>query len=164
MTVRKCISPFRAFSLVEVVLAIGLVSFSVLATVGLLSVASDTNKRSKDEGAAARLAANEFERLGSLSSTAPFWATRPLTYATRYYDSNLADLGTNRTTALTNGAVYQFQISFIEVPSPANPSASPTPPPGTADVILNAEVRYPAEAPTPNQSVFRFTTLMNNPN
>lgn len=145
-------------------MAIGVVSFSVLATVGLLSVASDTNKRSKEEGAAARLAANEFERLGSLSSTSPFWTTRPLAYATKYYDINLADLGTDRATALTNGAIYQFQVTFVEAASPGNPAASPTPPAGTADVILSAEVRYPAQAPNANQSVFRFTTLMNSPN
>ncbi|MEY2561463.1 MAG: hypothetical protein QOG51_1878 [Verrucomicrobiota bacterium] len=164
MTVRNATAAFRAFSLVEVVLAIGIVSFSVLATVGLLSVASDTNRRSKEEGAASRLAANEFERLSSLTAVSSFWATRPLIYATRYYDVNLTDLGTDRSTALTNGAVYQFELAFIEAPSPANPTASPTPPPGTADVVANAEVRYPAQAPTANQSVFRFTTLMNSPN
>lgn len=164
MTVKKCTVRLRAFSLVEVVLAIGVVSFSVLATVGLLSVASDTSKRAKDEGSAARLAANEFERLGSLSSADSFWSTRPLAYPTRYYDSNLTYLGTNRTTALTNGAVYQFQISFIEAPTAGNPTASPTPPTGTADVVLNAEARYPVQAATANQSAFRFTTLMNSPN
>ncbi|MBA2432544.1 MAG: prepilin-type N-terminal cleavage/methylation domain-containing protein, partial [Chthoniobacterales bacterium] len=37
------------FSLVEVVVAMGIVSFSVLATVGLLSVANDTNRRSREE-------------------------------------------------------------------------------------------------------------------
>src|SRR5436853_3903591 len=149
-----------AFSLVEVVVAIGIVSFAVLATVGLLSVARGTNKRAKDEGSASRLAANEFERLRSLSATSAFWTTRPLAYATRYFDSNLTDLGTTSTSA----AVYQFQISFIEAPSIANPNPSPTPPTGTADVVVNAEVRYPAQAAAANQSVYRFTTLMNFPN
>ncbi|MEY2552127.1 MAG: hypothetical protein QOG12_2271, partial [Verrucomicrobiota bacterium] len=96
----------HAFSLVEVVLAIGVVSFAVLAMVGLLSIASDTNKRAKDEGSAARLAANEFERLRSLSATSSFWTTRPLVYAPRYFDNNLTNLGT----ASTSGAVYQLQI------------------------------------------------------
>src|SRR5437764_9196853 len=154
MTVKKCRIVFRAFSLVEVVLAIGIVSLSVLATVGLLSVASDTSKRAKDEGSAARLAANEFERLGSLSSAHSFWSTRPLVYPTRYYDSSLTDLGIDRPTALTKGAVYQFQISFIEAPTAGNPTASPTPPTGTADIVMNAEVRYPVQAATVNQSLF----------
>jgi uncharacterized protein (TIGR02598 family) len=162
MIVNKPRGFLRAFSLVEVVVAIGVVSFAVLATIGLLSVASDTNKRAKDEGSAARLAANEFERLRSLSATSAFWtrATGRLTYAPRYFDSNLTDLGTTSTGA----AVYQLQISFIEGPSPANPNPNPTPPPGTADVVLNAEVRYPAQAAPANQSVYRFTTLMNFPN
>jgi uncharacterized protein (TIGR02598 family) len=150
------------FSLVEVVVAIGVVSFAVLATVGLLSVANDTNKRAKDEGSAARLAANEFERLRSLGSTSTFWTrtTGKLTYDPRYFDSNLTDLGTTSTGA----AVYQLEMSFIEGPSPSNPNPNPTPPPGTADVVVNAEVRYPAQAARPNQNVYRFTTLMNFPN
>ncbi|HEV2046953.1 MAG TPA: hypothetical protein VGQ95_10190 [Chthoniobacterales bacterium] len=137
----------RAFSLVEVVLAIGVVSFSVLATIGLLSVGGDTAKKAKDESSAARLTANEFDRLRSLSSSSAFWTTPPPSYATRYYDSGLADLGTTKTST----AVYALNITFS--PAPA----------GTADFVANAEVRYPAQATATNQSVFRFTTLMNIP-
>jgi uncharacterized protein (TIGR02598 family) len=156
MIVRQGRKSRSGFSLVEVVVAIGVVSFCVLATVGLLSVASDTNKRAKDEGAASRLAANEFERLRSLSAASAFWTTRPLDYASRYFDSNLTDLGT----ASTSAAVYQLRISFIEAPSVAIPNSTPPP----ADVVVNAEVRYPAQAPAANQSFYRFTTLMNLPN
>src|SRR5437016_6088643 len=125
-----------AFSLVEVVLAIGVVSFSVLATFGLLSVANDTSKKARDEGLAARLAANEFERIQSLSS-----ANFPSSYTTRYFDSYLSDLGTDKSIAMQAGAVYEFQIAS---PFPAAPS-------GTGDWILNAEVRFPVAAPTANQ-------------
>lgn len=153
-----------SFSLVEVVLALGIVSVTILTTIGLLAVANDTNKKARDEGFAARLAANEFDRLNSLSASSSFWSTRPLTYGTRYYSSDLKDLGIDRPAALTNGAIYQLQIAFVEAPSAANPSPSPTPPTGTADVVVNAEVRYPAQAAAANQTVFRFTTLMNFPN
>jgi uncharacterized protein (TIGR02598 family) len=153
----------RAFSLVETVVAIGLVSFSVLATIGLLSIGGDTAKRAKDEASAARLAENEFERLRSLSATSQFWSTTPLNYPTRYFDVGLNDLGASRPTAISNGAVYQFQITFVESPSAGNPNPNPTPPPGSTDVVLNAEVRYPASAAAANQSVYRFTTLMNFP-
>jgi type II secretory pathway pseudopilin PulG len=148
---------------VEVVLAIGVVSFAVLATVGLLSVASDTNKRARDEGSAARLAANEFERLRALSATSAFWSTHPLVYATRYFDRDLKDLGTDRTNALGQEALYQVQMSFVEAAIPGSPTPSPTPPFGTADAVVNAEVRYPAQATAANQDVYRFTTLMNFP-
>ncbi len=147
MRARQTVGVFRAFSLVEVVLAMGIVSFSVLATVGLLSVANDTQKKARDEGLAARLAANEFERLRSLSSSAAPWTTTPPAYATRYFDSNLADLGTTKTAA----AVYEFSVQFSSAPS------------GTADQLLNAEVRYPAQALPANQNVFRFTSLTNIP-
>ena len=139
-----------AFSLAEVVLALGVAAISLLTIIGLLSTASDTGKRARDEGAAARLAINEFDRLRALSAAAAFWpantATLP-TYSTRYYDSNQADLGT----AKTANADYELSITF---------SVAPT---GTADFLVNAEVRYPAQAPAANQSSYRFTTLLNHP-
>jgi type II secretory pathway pseudopilin PulG len=150
MTATKNRRLLYAFSLVEVVLAMGVVSFSVLATIGLLSVASNTNKNARDEGFAARLASNEFERLRSLSSSSSFWPATPGTlpnYSTRYYDSNLTDLGTTK----TSNAVYAISITFNTAPA------------GTSDFLLDAEVRYPAQAVSANQSVFRFTTLMNTP-
>ena len=140
----------RGFSLVEVVLALGVASISLLAIVGLLSVGGDTGKRARDEGAAARLAANEFERLRSLSSASSFWPTNAATlptYTTRYYDSGMVDLGTTKTA----NAVYALSMTFSTAPS------------GTADLLVNAEVRYPAQAATANQSSYQFTTLMNRP-
>ena len=58
----------RSFSLVEVVLAIGIVSFSVLATVGLLAVGNETNKRARDEGFAAQIAATSLSGFARLVS------------------------------------------------------------------------------------------------
>jgi uncharacterized protein (TIGR02598 family) len=132
------------FSLVEVVVAIGIVSFAVLATFGLLSVATDTNKRARDEQSAAQLAQNEFQRIRSLGS-ANFPTT---TYVTRYFDASLNDLGTT----LTGDAIYQLQIAIV---TPAAPAA--------VDRIFNAEVHYPANAPIANQNIVRFTALMNLP-
>ncbi len=144
MTAPKRIIPASAFSLVEVVVAIGIVSFAVLSTFGLLSVATDTNRRARDEQSAAQLAENEFQRIRSLSS-ANFPAT---TYVTRYYDTSLNDLGTT----LTSAAIYQLQIAIVTPAAPA-----------PADRILNAEVHYPANAAPGNQNIVRFTTLMNLP-
>lgn len=136
-------SPRSGFSLVEVVVAIGIVSFAVLSTFGLLSVATDTNRRARDEQAAAQLVQNEFQRIRSLGS-----AQFPGTYVTRYYDTNLTDLGTT----LNSAAIYQLQIAIVTPTAPA-----------AADRIFNAEVHYPANAPTANQNIVRFTTLMNLP-
>lgn len=133
----------RAFSLVEVVLAIGIVSFSVLATFGLLSVATDTTKRSRDDGFSAQIVQNEFERLRSLNA-----ANFPATYVPRYYDSSLNDLGQT----LVPGAVYQLKIDIVA-------PAAPMP----ADRIFNAEVHYPANATEANQTIVRFTAAMNLP-
>ena len=139
----------NAFSLVEVVLAIGIVSASVLITFGLLSVAGTTNKNARDEGFAARLAANEFDRIRSLSAS-----NFPSSYIPQYYDSDLNDLGQSGGTPPPT-AVYKISISFV--------APSPAPSPQVADWIVNADVAYPALAPTPNQSVYHYTTLMNIP-
>jgi uncharacterized protein (TIGR02598 family) len=130
-----------AFSLVEVVLAMGIVSFAVLATVALLSVADDTSKRSRDETFAAQIAANEFERLRALSNTG-----FPTANYVRYYDLNLAEVAT----ATTPGAAYELHVS-IDTP----------PPPEPADRVINAEVRYPVNVT--NQSKLLYCTLMNVP-
>ena len=136
-------SPEPGFSLVEVVVAIGIVSFAVLSTFGLLSVATDTSKRARDEQSAAQLVQNEFQQIRSLSS-----ANFPVTYTTRYYDASLNDLGT----ILNGAAIYQLQIAILTPAAPA-----------PADRILNAEVHYPANAAPANQNIVRFTTLMNLP-
>ena len=139
--------PIRSsFSLVEVVLALGVVSGSVLATVALLSIGNDTNKKARDETFAAQVALNEFSRIRSLSAT-----NFPNSYTARYFGNSLADLGSDKTTAVKNGAVYELQIAFVAAPS------------GTAEKILNAQVRYPINAPISRQTVARFTTLMNAP-
>ena len=80
----------RSFSLVEVVLAIGIVGFSVLATVALLSVGNDANKRARDEGFAAQIAANEFARLRSLSAVT-FPSPIPATLPPQFFDSDMKE-------------------------------------------------------------------------
>lgn len=144
MTTLRHLALRRAFSLVEVVVAIGIVSFAVLSTFGLLSVANETNRRSQEEQACAQLVRNEFQRIRSLSDV-NFPKT---TYVTRYYDAALSDLGTT----LNSASIYQLQIAIV-VP------AAPAP----ADRIFNAEVHYPANAAPANQKVVRFTCLMNLP-
>lgn len=133
----------KGFSLVEVLLAIGIVSFAVLSTFGLLFVATDTNKRARDEQSAARLVENEFQRIRSLSS-----ANFPATFVTRYYDATLNDLGAT----VSGAAIYQLQIAIL---TPAVPAP--------ADRIFNAEVHYPANAAPSHQRVVRFTALINLP-
>lgn len=141
-------SRHHGFSLVETVVALGLVAFSVLATIGLLSIGGDTAKRAKDESMATRLVENEFDRLRSLSGSAGFWPTSTSTtptYTSKFYGSDLSELPN------ATNAIYQLNITFVAAPT------------GTADFVANAELRYPANAPAANQSVYRFTTLMNIP-
>ncbi|MGI8889936.1 MAG: hypothetical protein ACR2G0_04030 [Chthoniobacterales bacterium] len=121
-------------------------SFAVLSTFGLLSVATDTNKRARDEQGCAQLVQNEFQRIRSLSSADPVWSTS--NYNPHYYDAGLNDLGTS----VTSAAIYQLQLAIVTPAAPA-----------PADRIFNAEVHYPANAPSANQKIVRFTTLINLP-
>ena len=132
----------RGFSLVEVVLAIGIVSFSVLATVGLLAVGNDTNKRARDEGFAAQIAANEFARIRSLP-LATFPPAIPASLPPRFFDGDMKEIGA------AAQAAYELRIEFVAAPA------------GTADAIVNADVRYPPQSANPN--VIRFTTLVKIP-
>ena len=130
------------FSLVEVVLAVGIAAFAVLTTIGLMSVGGDAQRRSRDEGLSSRLVANEFERLRSLDK-----GNFPTsTYNPRYFDSNLVETNSSDPKAL-----YKLSVTI---------TAAPT---NTADLVFNADVRYPARAPTANQNVYHYTTLMNIP-
>lgn len=132
-----------SFSLVEVVLAVGIVGVSVLATVALLSVGNETNKKARDEGFATQLVANEFERIRSLSAV-----NFSTTHAPRFFDAHLGEVPHSE----KEKATYELRLAFID-PAPG----------GVADLLVNAEVRYPANAPVANQSVLRYTTLMIKP-
>ena len=139
---RRAVSGSIAFSLVEVVLAIGIVGFSVLATVGLLVVGNDTNKRARDEGFAAQIAANEFQRIRSLG--AAVFPPIPGSLPVRYFDSDMKEVAT------AAEATYELRVDFVAAPA------------GTADAVVNAEVRYPPP-PVTNPNIVRFTTLVRTP-
>lgn len=140
--IRRAALRFSAFSLVEVVLAIGVVGFSVLATVGLLSVGNDTNKRARDEGFAAQIAANEFERIRSLGPGV--FPPTPGSLPIRYFDSDM------KVVATAAVATYELRVDFLAAPV------------GTADAVVNAEVRYPPP-PVANPNIVRFTSLVRVP-
>lgn len=136
----------RAFTLIEVVIAMGLVSFAVLTTVALLSVGNDTNKRARDDGFAAQIAANEFSRLRSLSAAtfpSPIPSPGPASLPSRFFNSDMKE------TSAAAQATYELRVTYFAAPS------------GTADAIFNAEVRNPPQATNP--TVFLFTSLMNVP-
>lgn len=139
---RRAVSGSIAFSLVEVVLAIGIVGFSVLATVGLLVVGNDTNKRARDEGFAAQIAANEFQRIRSLG--AAVFPPIPGSLPARYFNSDMKDVAT------AAAATYELRVDLVAAPV------------GTSDAVVNAEVRYPP-APVANPNIVRFTALIRTP-
>lgn len=139
----------QGFSLVEVVLALGLVAFGILATFGLMTVGHDTITNGRNEAMAARLAHNEFSRIRSLKTNFP---NTPPNYDTRYFTSSLVDVNaTDKADALSKNALYQFDIE-----SPFATGAY-----GSGDWTLNGRVSFPIAAASP--TVLRFVTTVNNP-
>jgi uncharacterized protein (TIGR02598 family) len=132
--------PRDGFSLIEVVLAIGVSSFALLTAVGMLVVATDTQKRSADATYAVQIAANEFERIGAISDPALF----PTQYPSRYFDATMAALPSR-----TPAAVYEFAVLGDPIPAA----------PGMANArLFNAEVRFPVGSVAPE--VLRFTKVI----
>lgn len=132
--------PCPAFTLTEVVLAIGISTVAVVTTAGLLVVATDTQKRAADETYAVQIASNELERIGAITDVSRF----PTVVGPLYYDGAMGALPSK-----TADAVYEITVQASPAPAaPDLPQAR----------IFNAEVRFPAGSSAPEN--LRFTKLI----
>jgi uncharacterized protein (TIGR02598 family) len=118
----------HAFSLVEVVLAIGVIAFALLAVVGLIPLGIQSSKDATDDTRATAIAQDVFNRTQSqldayvvnLASTTGVGALPASiqTGLTFYYDNDGRFLNTSSPTApITNystiaNAIYQAQVSY----------------------------------------------------
>ena len=108
-------SPQRsAFSLVEIVLALGITAFALSGVVGLFSVAATTGKASMDDTvlvamanrAISDLRRQDFATLLSTSSVTPPATPAPVAMAPVFFDVSGQWLGT-ATTGIPAGATYR---------------------------------------------------------
>ena len=149
-----------AFSLIEVVLALGVVSFAIVGIMGLFPVAMRAGQESQRETRATHIARQIYSDLKAGSSTntflaisngisGPSWETLDLsnpsaTLRTIYFNSQGEPHGETLTPE------SEFAVEVILDPD--------TPTDGLARVQVN--VMAPAAAPPANRSTNTFVTLM----
>jgi uncharacterized protein (TIGR02598 family) len=163
-------SPVRGFSLIEIVLALGIVSFAIVGIMGLFPVAMKSAQESQRETRAAQIARGIFDDLQSLPGTNTALIRGPsITNAVdRITGINLATAsthilgydqqGTGLSTVLSAGQ-FDAPLTQPELYYLAKIEISPRPSPSKlSQVSVNVEV--PAFAVSSNRSRFLFVTLM----
>ena len=165
----------RAFTLVEIVLALGLVSFSMLAIFALVAQGQKTSRESRLESVAALLAGKASSRLRasaawsspiaeytSGSTLADIAASSAAVMITNYYDLNLnpADPASpDRQFALAT-EVGPVSAAGLSSTNPEVASALATLGSAGNTVYLNITVAYPAQAPDANRSKRFFSSII----
>jgi prepilin-type N-terminal cleavage/methylation domain-containing protein len=153
MPLDKILQTRRGFSLVEVVVAIGIFAIAVISVIGLLSPINQSVAEVKDGDDATRIVAiiqAELQRLGVTSVNGYIVAATPL-YASRDGakigpDVSIAPWATNVPDLNASGSVETFEVNaqkFFEIRLRANANLLFTP---ATDgfLALNIELRWPA--------------------
>lgn len=147
----------RAFSLIEVVLALGIISFALVGIMGLFPVAMKSAQESQRETRAALIARQVFSDLGTMSGT-----NRALIIGQDPADRitvNLANAGSN-TVYFNDAGIPLGTTSTPEALFLADVVVTPnTPVSGISHV--QTTVQTPAAAAATNRSSYTFVTLMN---
>lgn len=168
----------RAFSLVEIVLALGLVSFSMLAIFALVAQGQKTSREARLESVAALLAGRATSQLRASAA----WSSTNADYTGSSTLFDIAALPPGQSVTLTN--YYDLNLSNVTTSNPGNrqfamvtevgPVSSAklsSGNPEVADAIsrlgsagntvyLNIEVSYPALAPAANRSKRSFSSII----
>ncbi len=152
------VNPVRtAFSLIEIVLALGIISFALVGIMGLLPVAMKSAQESQRETRAAQIAQQIFSDLHAMSPTNTFVAINT-NILTSQLSVNLANASSNVISYAQDGlplgqgtnteAIYLAAVTVV----PNVPVA------GLSHV--QATIETPALANSSNRSKYSFVTLM----
>lgn len=154
------ISIAKAFSLIEIVVALGIVSFALVGIMGLFPAAMKSAKESQQETRATHIAQQIFDDLGSLSGTNTFIAT----------GTNIIDAASRQSVNLTVSGTYTVSYNLAGSPIGAGTSPSAvylatvgvTPNTPTLGLTrVQTTVQAPPEAANNLRSSYVFVTLMN---
>ena len=168
----------RAFSLVEIVLAIGLVSFSLLAIFAIVAQGHKTSREARLESVSALLAGKVTSQLRASSA----WNNITDTDATNYIDNTLSIIAAAGSSS-TKTTYYDMTLSNVGPTSPDRQFAlatevGPVSAAGLSStntevasalatlgsagntVYLNITVSYPAQAPAANRSKRYFSSII----
>lgn len=160
-----------AFSLVEIVIALGVVSFAIMGIVGLFPVAMRSAQESQNETRAAVIAQQIFSDLKSFSGTNTFLVRGPSATNSAYLITgiNLAasnnyylayDIQGNGLSDVLNASLYTNSYTLSGAAYLASVQLSPdTPTNGICRI--QATVETPAAAPSSRRQKYVFVSLLN---
>jgi type II secretory pathway pseudopilin PulG len=166
-------SPGRsaAFSLVEAALSLAIVSFAMIAIMGLFPVAAQTARESSNETRATVIARRIFDELQSLPASNTALVRGPSVTNTDWRLGGL-DLSSSSVHVLTYDEQGEGLTNEVSPEAFPNPISAPgayfvaevrltpdSPSPGISRV--QATVEAPSSAPSARRSRFVFVTLMN---
>ena len=125
------------FSLVEITLSLGVMSICLLAVLGLLPIASQTNRSAAADTAAASIASAV---LADIRATARAAANSPQ-FAVPFNANSVLffDAEGQATSTLSNNSIYRAEVTF-----PVNPSGA------NAATLVHLKVSWPAAASPAN--------------
>ncbi|MFZ4598340.1 MAG: type IV pilus modification PilV family protein [Terrimicrobiaceae bacterium] len=155
----------RGFSLIEIVLALGVIAFALVGIMGLFPVAMKSAQESMRETRATFIAQQIFSDLRTGTGTNRFLlvgaaptATTPLSLADNsasvvvLFDNNAVATGTNGATTFSNAAPSAAFVANVTVQTNTGvPNLSQ----------VQATIEAPAAAASTNRSRYTFVTLMN---
>jgi uncharacterized protein (TIGR02598 family) len=127
-------SPVRGFSLVEVTLSLGVISICLLAVLGLLPIASQTNRLAAADTAAASIASAvlaDIRATPRAGATSPQFAVPFSAHSFLFFDAE-----GQATSTLSNNSIYRAEVTF-----PINSSGA------NAATFVYVKVSWPAAAP-----------------
>lgn len=130
-------SPAKGFSLVEITLSLGVMSICLLAVLGLLPIASQTNRSAAADTAAASIAT---ALLADIRAT-PRAAATSSQFAVPFAANSVLffDAEGQATTTLNNNSIYKAEVTF-----PINSSGT------NAATFVHVKVSWPAAAAPAN--------------
>lgn len=159
------LSKKTAFSLIEIILALGVIAFAIVGIMGLFPVAMKSAQESQRETRATLIAQQIFSDLrtgtgtnrfvitgSSVNSTSSISLANPPPPLVISFDSAGAVLGTNAPSSFTNGVPNAAFLAQVTV-------STNTGVPNLSQVQTTVEA--PAAAATTNRSRYTFVTLMN---
>jgi uncharacterized protein (TIGR02598 family) len=130
-------SPTKGFSLVEITLALGVMAICLLAVLGLLPIASNTNRLAAADTAAASIAAAVLADIRATPRTAPSSTQFAVSFGANsilFFDAE-----GQSTTTVNNTSIYRADVTF-----PINPSGA------KAATFVHVKVSWPAASSPTN--------------
>ena len=166
-----------AFSLVEIVIALGLVSFSMLVIFAMMAHGQKTSRESRLESVAALLSGKAVSALRSAdnwetprfpeytgSRTLTDIATGSPVTVTNYYNNDLERLAEADDPSLRAFAMVStlgpLEPALLNSPDADVTAALARLPAAANTVLLHLEVSFPANAPQANRSVRHFSAIL----